>query len=297
MGGIATAALALAGTAAPVHAAITTDPAVTVLYVKGDAEPNQIQVDCRSGIVTVNGSPAADGHASCVDLKKLEVFGFGGDDTISLTGFAQAGGKNGFSILGALFGEAPEIAAFGGDGNDDVAGDAPFSQLSGGAGDDTVRGVSTIAPTMVGGPGNDTLTSSSFLAFMLGGKGADRIQGTAGFEIGLGGPGRDVFSGSNSFDIANGGRGRDKLAGNGGKDLLIGAAGPDAIFGGAGADVLIGNGGRDRLRGGPGDDRTFQANPSKRELKDALKAVFKGGPTPDVKSTHPRALRWLDLGR
>ena len=280
----------LSGTAA---AAVTADPAVTILYVKGDAEANQIQVDCGTGIVLVNGTPAADGHANCADLKKLEVFGFGGDDTISLTGFPKHHDAD--NPFAELFGDKPEFAVYGGDGNDNVAGDAGSALYSGGAGNDVVRDVTTFSPVLLGGPGSDIITSFSSLAVLLGGEGADHLNAVAPFSFALGGKGRDVFTGGSSFDLAAGGSGADKMAGNGGRDLLIGEGGPDSLFGGGDADLLIGSAGRDRLRGGPGRDRSFQANPSKRILKEAIKAVFQGGPSPVINKARRSALRLLDL--
>jgi Ca2+-binding RTX toxin-like protein len=291
---IVAAAIALLALAGAAQAAVTADPAVTILYVKGDAEANQIQVDCSTQVVLVNGAPAADGHASCSDLKKLEVFGFAGDDTISLTGFPKdpdAGSSDEF------YGEdQPEIAALGGDGNDNVAGDATGVTLSGGAGNDIVRGVGAFGQAMIGGPGNDTIDSSAFFSVMFGGPGADRLQASGQFAFALGGPGADSFAGSSSLDFADGGPGPDKLAGNGGNDLLAGQGGGDSIFGGGGSDLLVGGGGRDRLRGGPGDDESFQANPSHDELKAAAKHLFGGGSDIVLKAAHRKALGLLGVG-
>ena len=297
-GTIAVAALALLAPAGIAQAAVTADPAITILYVKGDAEANQIQVDCSTQVVLVNGAPAADGKASCADLKKLEVFGFAGDDTISLTGFPRdpnAGQSE--DPFEALFGDKVEIAAYGGDGNDNVAGDAGGATLSGGDGNDTVRGVGAFDQSILAGPGSDTLESSSLFSFMVGGTGADRMHPDAPLSFSLGGPGPDVFAGSSSLDFADGGRGGDKLAGSGGNDLLVGERGADVIFGGSGSDLLVGSRGRDRLRGGPGDDESFQANPSRDELKAAVKHVLGGGDTSILVATHRMALRLLGVGR
>jgi len=65
------AALALVAVPTGASAEISVDPAFTILYVKGDDGPNQIAVECRDGLVTVNDSPAANGQASCADLEKL----------------------------------------------------------------------------------------------------------------------------------------------------------------------------------------------------------------------------------
>lgn len=246
-------------------AAVTADPAVTVLYVKGDAAPDQIQVDCRSGIVLVNGAPAADGRASCADLEKLAVYGFGGDDVITLTGFMPPDSDDESDLLDEYEDET-ELAVYGGDGNDDVATDASQSLAAGGAGDDRIRSV-TAAVFALGGPGRDVMTGGRFFNFMLGGKGADRLLGGGGLNLSYGGRGPDVFEGSNSADLVAGGKGRDVLVGNGGGDAIGGQDGRDSLFGGPGGDLLVGGSGRDKLRGGPGRDEKHQANPPRGEAE------------------------------
>jgi Ca2+-binding RTX toxin-like protein len=258
------------GTAA---AAVSADPAVTILYVKGDAEANQIQVDCSTGIVLVNGAPAADGHASCADLKKLEVFGFAGDDTISLTGFP----KHPPHEEGDFFGEygsedEVEIAAYGGDGNDDVAGDA-IQTLNGGAGDDRVRAVNSTTTEYLGGPGDDTLEGGALIELMLGGKGNDHLKPAGIFSFAIGQDGADLVSGSPGPDLAIGGNGRDTLVGNGGPDLLVGGVGRDSLFGGASRDLLVGGRGRDTLRGGPGGDREFESSVPPKVTNRSLRTI------------------------
>lgn len=269
---IAMTLLALAGFA---QAAVTADPAVTILYVKGDAEANQIQVDCSTGIVLVNGAPAADGHASCADLKKLEVFGFAGDDTISLTGFPKHSRHDEGSFFGDYGGgDEVEIAAYGGDGNDDVAGDA-IQTLSGGAGDDTVRAVNSTATELSGGPGNDTLEGGALIELMLGGKGNDHLKPAGILSFDFGQDGADLVSGSPGPDLAIGGKGPDTLVGNGGPDLLVGGAGNDSLFGGGSRDLLVGGRGGDTLRGGPGDDREFESSVPPKVIDDSFRVIGK----------------------
>ncbi len=233
------------------------DPAFTILYVKGDEGPNLIAVECRGGLVTVNESSAANGQASCTDLEKLHVFGFGGDDTITLTGFApDRSGASGLAF--DQYGSQPEFSVSGGEGNDILRGDATDETFSGGPGDDVLTAPGALAALMFGGPGNDQLFGKSLLVdLMAGGPGNDRIGGSTGFSVGLGGDGANTIVGGRLSDFAVGGRGQDKLVGKAGRDALFGQAGRDAIFGGAGDDTLVGGRWRDRLRGGPGRDKEF----------------------------------------
>jgi Ca2+-binding RTX toxin-like protein len=252
------AALALLAVPTGASAEITVDPAFTILYVKGDDGPNQIAVECRGGLVTVNGSPAANGQASCTDLEKLRVFGFGGDDTITLTGFApDLSGPSGLAF--DEYGSQPEFSLSGGDGNDILRGDASEESFNGGPGDDVLTAPGALAAFMSGGPGNDQLFGKSLLVdLMAGGPGNDRIGGSTLFSVGLGGDGVDTIVGGRHSDFEEGGKGQDKLVGKAGRDVLSGAGGRDAIFGGADDDTLVGGRGRDNLRGGPGRDKEFQ---------------------------------------
>jgi Ca2+-binding RTX toxin-like protein len=252
------AALALVAIPTGASAEITVGPAFTILYVKGDEGPNQIAVECRGGLVTVNESPAASGQVSCSDLEKLHIFGFGGDDTITLSGFASdLAGESGLAF--DEYGNQPSFSVSGGDGNDILRGDATDEIFSGGAGDDVLSAPGAVAALMSGGPGNDRLFGKSLLAdLMVGGPGDDRIGGSTGFSVGLGGDGADTIVGGRYSDFAVGGKGQDKLVGKAGRDALLGVGGRDAIFGGADDDTLAGGRGRDRLRGGPGRDKEFQ---------------------------------------
>jgi Ca2+-binding RTX toxin-like protein len=268
---VGVALLALAALPASAPAAITADPVVKDLFVKGDADANQIQVDCRSGVVLVNG--AATEGASCAELEKLAIVGFGGDDTISLTGFRKVG-KPGLALFEADGeDEGISISAAGGDGNDSVAGDAPGQGLIGGAGNDTLRSLAPFS-FLIGAAGSDRVLSDSVFNFSLGGRGADVIRAGPGLSFSSGGKGDDLMRGGSGVDIADGGDGRDTLVGRGGPDFLGGLAGADKLFGGTGGDVLAGFGGRDRLRGGPGDDLLFQRGLPRRRIEEVLEKVL-----------------------
>jgi subtilisin-like proprotein convertase family protein len=92
--------------------------------------------------------------------------------------------------------------AFGGDGNDSIAGNAADNIFGGGRGNDV----------LFGGLGNDTL---------------------------VGGAGNDNLIGSEGNDYLLGGLGVDLLMGDNGNDMLQGDAGADTLTGGAGADRFL----------------------------------------------------------
>jgi Ca2+-binding RTX toxin-like protein len=238
--------------------------------------------------VSILGGPAAVANTGLI-----QVFGQGGDDTISLN-----------EANGAL----PAAQLFGGDGNDTLNGGSGDDFLFGQAGNDILNGKGG-NDQLFGGDGNDTLD---------GGTGNDQLFGQGGNDRMIWNPGggSDLFEGGDGIDTAevNGGNGAevftltangtrvrfDRLtpapfsldigttenfvlnmnggddvftAGNGlapliqvtvdggaGNDTITGGDGNDKLMGGDGNDVITGGRGNDTLLGGAGDD-TFIWNP------------------------------------
>jgi Ca2+-binding RTX toxin-like protein len=179
--------------------------------------------------------------------------------------------------------------AFGGDGDDLIAGNAADNRLDGGRGDDTFI-ASGGTDAIRGGRGSDTYRSDAgldqvTLAFLDGGavtvRGADgvatlygmetlRLAGTAwslaaleegaGADPGTGGQGLPAavpLVGGPGADRLTGSAGDDRIEGGGGNDVLRGLAGDDSLSGDDGDDILHGERGNDALAGGSGDDRLF----------------------------------------
>src|SRR6266853_2384009 len=281
-------------TKAPIKA--TFSPDAGLLSVFGDDGDNVI-VTSRdaAGQILVNGGavPINGGQATVANTATIQVFGNGGNDTISLD-----------ESNGAL----PAAQLFGGAGNDVLTGGSGADQLFGGAGNDTLLGKGG-NDLLFGGDGNDTL---------IGGTGDDQVFGEAGNDrmIWNPGDGTDLFEGGDGVDTAevNGGNGAetfsiiangtrvrfDRLgpapfsldigttenlvlninggddtftAGNGlaalinltvdggaGNDTITGGDGNDTLLGGDGNDVIAGGRGNDTAQPGAGDD-TFIWNP------------------------------------
>jgi len=281
-------------TKAPIKA--TFSPDAGLLSVFGDDGDNVI-VTSRdaAGQILVNGGavPVSGGTATVANTATIQVFGNGGNDTISLD-----------ESNGAL----PAAQLFGGAGNDVLTGGSGADQLFGGAGNDTLLGKGG-NDLLFGGDGNDTL---------IGGTGDDQVFGEAGNDrmIWNPGDGTDLFEGGDGVDTAevNGGNGAetfsiiangtrvrfDRLgpapfsldigttenlvlnmnggddtftAGNGlaplinltvdggaGNDTITGGDGNDTLLGGDGNDVIAGGRGNDTAQLGAGDD-TFVWNP------------------------------------
>src|SRR6266853_3094358 len=266
-------------TKAPIKA--TFSPDAGLLSVFGDDGDNVI-VTSRdaAGQILVNGGavPVSGGTATVANTATIQVFGNGGNDTISLD-----------ESNGAL----PAAQLFGGAGNDVLTGGSGADQLFGGAGNDTLLGKGG-NDLLFGGAGNDTL---------IGGTGDDQVFGEAGNDrmIWNPGDGTDLMEGGDGTDtaevnggnasetfsiIANGTRVRfDRLGPapfsldigttedlvlnmNGGDDTFTagnglaalinltvdGGTGNDTITGGDGADLLIGGDGNDTITGGRGND-------------------------------------------
>jgi Ca2+-binding RTX toxin-like protein len=233
-----------------------------------------------AGQLFVNGGtvPVDGGAATVANTDTIQVFGRGGNDTITLN-----------ESNGAL----PAAQLFGGAGNDVLTGGSGADQLFGGAGNDTLLGKGG-NDLLFGGAGNDTL---------IGGDGDDQVFGEGGNDRMIWNPGddSDLFEGGEGVDTAevNGGNGSETftitangararfdrtdpapfsldigttenlvLNANGGDDVIIagnglanlikltidGGAGNDRITGGDGNDTLLGGDGNDVIIGGRGND-------------------------------------------
>jgi Ca2+-binding RTX toxin-like protein len=267
-----------------------------VLSVFDDNLNNSIVVSRDvAGNILINGGAVAvaGGQPTVANTGLIQVFGTGGNDTISLD-----------ETNGAL----PAAQLFGGAGNDTLTGGSGNDELFGGAGNDTLLGKGG-NDLLFGGDGNDTL---------IGGAGDDQMFGQAGNDLMIWNPGdgTDLMEGGDGIDTAevNGGNGAENFtlsangtrvrfdrlspapfsldigttehfvlnmnggddvftAGNGlaslisltvdggdGNDTITGGDGSDTLLGGNGNDVIIGGRGNDTLLGGSGDD-TFIWNP------------------------------------
>ena len=256
-------------------------PTAGLLSVFGDNLDDTIVMSRdAAGQILVNGGavPIAGGQATVANTALIQVFGQGGNDTITLD-----------ESNGAL----PSAQLFGGAGNDVLTGGSGADLLFGGAGNDTLLGKGG-ADQLFGGAGNDVLT---------GGDGDDQVFGQGGNDRMIWNPGddSDLFEGGDGVDTAevNGGNGSETftitangtrvrfdrldpapffldigttenlvLNANGGDDTITagnglaslikltidGGAGNDKITGGDGNDTLLGGDGNDLIIGGRGND-------------------------------------------
>jgi Ca2+-binding RTX toxin-like protein len=259
----------------------TFSPGAGLLSELGDNLDDVITTSRNAaGQILVNGGavPIAGGQATVANTSSIQVFGQGGNDTISLD---EANGPR------------PAAQLFGGAGNDTITGGSGADQLFGGAGNDILNGKGG-DDLLFGGAGNDVLT---------GGAGNDQVFGEAGNDrmIWNPGDGSDLFEGGDGTDTAevNGGNGAETftitangsrvrfdrvspapftldigstenlvLNANGGDDVITagnglanlikltidGGAGNDRITGGDGNDTLLGGDGDDVIIGGRGND-------------------------------------------
>jgi Ca2+-binding RTX toxin-like protein len=252
-----------------------------LLSVFGDNLDNTIDASRdTAGNILINGGAVSvtGGNPTVANTTTIQVFGGGGNDTISLD-----------ERNGAL----PAAQLFGGAGNDTLTGGSGNDQLFGGTGNDILLGKGG-NDLLFGGSGNDTL---------IGGAGDDQMFGQAGDDrmIWNPGDGTDLMEGGDGIDTAevNGGNGAETftitpngtrvrfdrttpgafsldigttenlvLNMNGGDDTFIasnglanliqltvdGGDGNDTITGGDGNDRLLGGNGNDVITGGRGND-------------------------------------------
>ncbi|CUI04235.1 Alkaline phosphatase [Janthinobacterium sp. CG23_2] len=151
-----------------------------------------------------------------------------------VSGTSPDGSESGRYIVGTtgddvLFLSGRDNTAFGGLGNDDIAGSSGNDTLDGGDGNDKLVGADG-ADHLLGGSGNDT---------MDGGEGNDQL---------FGGDGDDVLTGGEGCDTLSGGNGNDQLTTRGGDTVLDGGAGNDTLDGGYSNAQINGGNGNDYLK-------------------------------------------------
>ncbi len=242
------------------------------LTILGDAQDNTIVVSRDSaGALLVNGGDVyvRGGTPTVANVSNVQVFGLGGNDTLSLD-----------ETNGAL----PSANLFGGRGNDTLIGGSAADVLFGQAGDDTLFGKGGV-DHLFGGGGNDMLTGGTGDDQSFGQAGNDRMIWNNGDNTDLneGGAGTDTVevNGANAGDnftvTPNGSRVRfDRsnlvpfsidigntenlvVNANGGDDTITASNGLAGLIqltidGGAGNDTILGGDGNDRLSGGDGND-------------------------------------------
>ena len=162
------------------------------LSVFGDNLDNTItETRDAAGNILINGGAVniLGGHPTVANTAMTQIFGQGGNDTITLN-----------EANGAL----PAAQIFGGNGNDVITGGSGGDMLFGQAGNDTLLGKGG-NDFLFGGAGNDTLT---------GGDGDDQMFGEAGDDRMIWNPGDDS-------DLMEGGAGNDTAEVNGGNGTEV----------------------------------------------------------------------------
>ena len=247
-------------------------PGAGILTTLGDNLDNNITLSRdAAGKILVNGGAVnvTGGTPTVANTKKLQVFGQGGDDTITLN-----------EANGAL----PGANLFGGAGNDTITGGSGGDMLFGQSGNDTLLGKGG-NDFLFGGSENDVLTGGDGDDQMFGESGDDRMVWNPGDDTDLheGGSGNDTseVNGGGADEVftvtANGTRVRfDRLDPapfsidigttenlvvnmNGGNDSFSATGDLSALIkitvdGGAGNDTILGSNGTDLLLGGTGND-------------------------------------------
>ncbi len=252
----------------PVTQAVTGTFTNGVLTVFGDNLNNNVTVSRNAaGTILVNGGavPVQGGTATVANTSLIQVFGQGGNDTITLD---QANGA------------LPRANLFGGAGNDTLIGGAGGDMLFGQSGNDTLRGNGGF-DFLFGGSENDVLIGGDADDQMFGEAGDDRMIWNPGDDTDLmeggsgtdtvevnGGGGAEVFTltangtrvrfdrvdpapfaldiGTSERIVLNMNGGDDSFSATGNLAALIGVT----VDGGAGNDTILGSNGIDLLLGG-----------------------------------------------
>jgi autotransporter-associated beta strand protein len=215
-----------------------------VLYVGGTDRSERIIVQSSNSqgvFVKIDGR---NYYPSEPVWDRVVVYGNGGSDSITVTGY----------VLPVEF--------YGGAGNDYLAGSSYADLLDGGEGNDRILGGNG-DDVLLGGGGNDRLSGGNGNDYLHGDDTVDNVSGMAVYfdslerEISIGhsaNPGRDTLAGDNGDDIVDGGPNDDRVAGGNGNDIVRGGAGNDRVDGGNDDDLVLGDDGADLLYGRAGND-------------------------------------------
>jgi Ca2+-binding RTX toxin-like protein len=278
------AAGVLAGTTATANAATTSTFNTGVLSVSGDSLNNNITVSRdAAGKLLVNGGAVtvSGGTPTVANTTLIQVFGLGGNDTITLSElngalpranlFGGAGNDvaTGGSGTDLLFGQGGNDTLLGKGGTDQLFGGSENDSLTGGDGDDQSFGESGDDRT-IWNPGDDTDLNEGGAGTdtveVNGGNGAEQFTTTANgtrvrFDRVTPAPfSLDIGTSENVVLNANGGDDTHSAAGNLAvltKLTLDGGNGNDDIRGGNGADIILGGDGNDFADGNQGNDVAF----------------------------------------
>ena len=259
-------------------------PASGVLTVFGDNLDNTITVSRNAaGNILVNGGAVAilGGTPTVANTSLIQVFGLGGNDTITLNETNGAlpranlfGGAGNDTLIGGsgadlLFGQAGNDTLLGKGGNDFLFGGADNDTLTGGDGDDQVFGEAG-NDRMIWNPGDDTDLNEGGDGIdtveVNGGNGAEVFTATAnGTRVRFDRVNPAPFSidiGTTENLVLNANGGDDSFSATGNLAALIqitvdGGAGNDTILGSNGADLLLGGDGNDFIDGNQGNDTAF----------------------------------------
>jgi len=266
------------------------------LVFTGDNADNPITVSRNpAGLLLGNGGaiPILGGIASVANTSLIQVYGNGGNDTVTLD-----------ETNGAL----PAAKLFGGTGNDTLTGGSGNDQLFGQDDNDILFGKGGF-DLLLGGAGNDVLTGGDADDQLFGEAGDDRMiwnpgddtdlhEGGAGVDTSEvnGGGGSEVFTATANgtrvrfdrldpapFSIDIGTTEKLVLNMNGGDDTFSATGNLAALIGitvdgGSGNDTILGSNGADLLLGGADNDFIDGQQGSDTALLGAGNDVFQWDP-------------------
>ena len=254
--GLSTATVTLnVGTQSLTFAADALGAAAAITFISADGE-------------LVIGTSGADGALATASDDDSAVWGLAGADGISLDGDGNhiAHGGDGGDTIDVEAGSTGVLNIFGEGGNDTVTNAAGATggalNIYGGLGADTLAGSDTndhiygnvAAPSGTVADSADSITAGDGNDYVNGNAGADTIDGEDGSDRIFGGADGDSIDGSAGNDTVNGNKGDDTISGGDDNDSLRGGADDDSITGDAGNDIIQGDLGDDNITGGAGAD-------------------------------------------
>jgi Ca2+-binding RTX toxin-like protein len=217
--------------------------------------------------ILINGGNCGASLVTSVTLKRVEIDGTAGNETIILDflngvfapgtatvrgfDFDGLGGTDSLRIRGASAIDNMAVTSAGvfidtGTNRDIDIANVEELQFSLASGNDVFAFTGMAMPagvtagvTVFGGDGNDTLTGTTAVDILNGGLGDDTISGAGGNDTLNGDDGNDVLTGGLGDDTVNGGVGTDTInEGSSVDGMTFTGTGNDTLTGGAGTDTV-----------------------------------------------------------
>jgi Ca2+-binding RTX toxin-like protein len=178
-----------------------------------DSSRNAVEIDLENGYLAPGLTPETSGESeieiSLLFVEGVNILGSAGPDDLRVIGSDD---RSKVRLNAEMDRDADLFVR---------SGDLTFVGTELGPGDDHLKTVRGFINFAFGGAGNDTMAGGSSIDFFLGGGGADLLNGARSTDLLIGGAGRDRVIGGRGPDLLRTrGGGKDRVSCGRGRDLV-----------------------------------------------------------------------------